>query len=96
MKLEDLNCIANLSDNLFLFVKNGDENKENPLALQIDTNMKEYYIQEIQRFLKFTPFVESVETPTFYQMMVEYTFEKEELEDILKKFEKKWREYETF
>ena len=58
IQLTDLIAIANVTEDLFLMIKKGEENKENPVCINVNIGSKEIYIDNIQNFLKFSPFEE--------------------------------------
>lgn len=68
-QIEDLTPVFMGSDNLVLFVRTEDlDNLDNCLAIKINTSTRQYYIDLLQRFLKFSPYEEVTrdDLVTFY------------------------------
>lgn len=77
-------CVAKHSENILLFIKKGDEdNGNNPMALQVNLENHEFYIDRIGRFLKFTPFEEVWENDrAYYREMLELHFSGEKIKQM--------------
>lgn len=57
-QIDDLTPIVMGSERLLFFVRNEDVDNPECLALKVDLSSKEYYIELLQRFLKFGPYEE--------------------------------------
>jgi hypothetical protein len=72
IQISDVTIVAGLGDTILLCVLNEDvENTNNPMAIQYNLGNNSFHIDEIQKFLKFTPF-ESIDaynerTQDFYR-----------------------------
>lgn len=75
IQISELLCIGQLGGIILLFAKPNDENKySNDIVIQFDLFNKFYSIDNLQKFLKFTPFEEvdtgNKELQKYYQDLV--------------------------
>ena len=77
-------CVTKHSENILLFVKKGDEdNENNPMALQVNLENHEFYIDRIGRFLKFTPFVQAEKENGYYLDSLAKYFSENEIKAMI-------------
>ena len=100
-QIEDLTPIVMGSERLLLFVRNGDVDNPECLALKVELSSMEYHIELIQRFLKFGLY-EEIERDAIlidhYRYKVDSAMPDEVLVNMLVDFTKKiekWSQLEN-